>query len=63
MKKLKIKNEHYSRLKLAIRIITLIIAIWALIVAYMAKNDAEWISNKQEVIIEKLLFKNHDEIK
>jgi hypothetical protein len=51
------KLEHYSTLKMVLRIITLGIAVWALVVAYQAKNDAEWISNKQDNIIENLIFK------
>ena len=50
------KNEHYSYLKMVIRVVTLIIAIWALIIAYQAKNTAEWVDNKQDNLIEKLMF-------
>lgn len=58
MKINKNKLEHYSNLKLFLRITTLAIAIWALIVAYQAKNDIEWLSDTQINIIEKLMFKN-----
>lgn len=51
------KKEHYSTLKLALRILTLAIAIWALVIAYQAKNTAEWVDDKQDNIIEKLMFK------
>lgn len=50
------KEEHYSMLKMTLRIITLAIAVWALVVAYQAKQSAEWISDKQDNIIEKLMF-------
>jgi len=53
-----IKNEHYSYLKMALRIITLVIAIWALVVAYQAKSLAEWVDSKQENVIEQILFRN-----
>lgn len=53
------KEEHYSYLKMALRIVTLLIAIWALVIAYQAKNSAEWIDSKQEDIIEQLLFPNY----
>lgn len=56
MKQTKIKNEHYSNLKLFLRIITLGVAIWALVVAYQAKNTTNWVDAKQDIIIEKLLF-------
>lgn len=51
------KLERYSTLKMISRIVTLGIAIWALVVAYQAKNDAEWVNNKQDNIIENLIFK------
>jgi hypothetical protein len=50
------KEEHYSMLKMTLRIITLAIAVWALVVAYQAKQSAEWVSDKQDNIIEKLIF-------
>jgi hypothetical protein len=43
-------------LKMTLRIITLAIAVWALVVAYQAKQSAEWVSDKQDNIIEKLIF-------
>ena len=51
------KKEHYSTLKLVLRVITLAISVWALVIAYQAKNTAEWVDNKQDNIIEKLMFK------
>lgn len=51
------KSDRYSNLKLVLRVTTLVIAIWALIVAYQAKSDAEWNTNTIENIIEKTLFK------
>jgi hypothetical protein len=51
------KKEHYSSLKMVLRIITLIIAIWALVIAYQAKSLAEWVDSKQENVIEQLIFK------
>ena len=51
------KNEHYSTLKLVLRVITLVISVWALVIAYQAKNTAEWVDDKQDNIIEKLIFK------
>lgn len=55
------KEQHYSNLKLVLRIITLGIAIWALIIAYQAKNTADWVDTKQDIIIEKLLFKGFED--
>lgn len=52
------KEEHYSTLKMILRIATLIIAIWALVVAYQAKSSADWIGDKQDQVIEHLMFKN-----
>lgn len=51
------KTEHYSTLKMVLRIATLAIAIWALVVAYQAKNTANWVNDKQDNVIEKLIFK------
>lgn len=56
MKNSKIKSQHYSTLKMVLRVITLGIAIWALVVAYQALNLAKWVDDKQESIIEKVLF-------
>lgn len=50
------KKEHYSTLKLVIRVVTLLISIWALVIAYQAKQTAQWVDDKQENIIEKLIF-------
>lgn len=49
-------KEKYSTLKLVLRITTLAISIWALTVAYQAKQMAEWVNDKQDNIIEKVLF-------
>lgn len=51
------KAEHYSTLKMALRITTLAIAIWALVIAYQAKIMSSWVNEKQENVIEKLMFK------
>ena len=56
MKNSKIKSQHYSVLKMVLRVATLAVAIWALIVAYQALNLAKWVDDKQEGIIEKVLF-------
>ena len=58
MKQSKIKSQHYSYLKMLLRIVTLGVAVWALVIAYQALSLAKWVDNKQEVIIEKLMFKN-----
>ena len=50
MKKIR---KHYSVLKLVLRITTLIVAIWALVIAYQAKELAKWVDTKQESIVEK----------
>lgn len=52
------KEQNYSNLKLVLRILTLGIAIWALVIAYKAKDTADWVDAKQDIIIEKLLFKD-----
>jgi len=49
------KEEHYSYLKMALRIVTLALSIWALVVAYQAKSLAEWVDDKQETVIERLI--------
>lgn len=51
------QKEHYSTLKLALRIATLGIAIWALIIAYQAKSRADWVNDKQDNVIEQLMFR------
>ena len=45
------KKEHYSTLKLILRIVTLGIDIWAL-VARQAKTLAAWVNDKQDNLIE-----------
>lgn len=50
------KEQNYSTLKTVLRIITLGIAIWALVVAYQAKSLSEWVDKKQENVIEKIMF-------
>ena len=40
-----------------LRVLTLGISIWALIVAYQAKNTAEWVEKVQDNVIEGVLFK------
>lgn len=51
------KKEHYSTLKLVLRILTLVISVWALVIAYQAKSTSEWVDDKHDNIIEKLMFK------
>ena len=53
------KEKYYSNLKLLLRLVTLGLAIWALVIAYQAKSTAEWVDAKQENIIEKVLFKTN----
>jgi hypothetical protein len=55
-KDLKTKTEHYSSLKMILRIVTLAVAIWALVVAYQAKTTAEWVNDKQDNVVEQLMF-------
>lgn len=49
-------KEKYSTLKLILRIATLAISVWALVVAYQAKQLASWVNDKQDNIIEEVLF-------
>jgi hypothetical protein len=58
MKSTKLKNQHYSYLKMSLRILTLFIGVWALIVAYQAKDAAERVEKVQDNVIEGVLFKN-----
>jgi len=51
------RNQNYSILKTILRIITLGIAVWALIISYQAKSMSEWVDKKQDNIIEQVLFK------
>lgn len=60
MKTSKIKNNHYSMVKMVLRFATLAIAIWALVIAYQARDLAKWVDTKQETIIEKLMFPNYE---
>jgi hypothetical protein len=52
------KKERYSILKLVIRILTLGIAIAALVISLQNKRDIKWIENVQDNVIEKVLFPN-----
>lgn len=56
MKQTNIKGEHYSTLKMILRIITLAIALWALIVTYQNKKSIEWLQGVQDNVVEKLMF-------
>jgi hypothetical protein len=49
-------KEKYSTLKLILRIATLAISVWALVVAYQSKQLASWVNDKQDNIIEEILF-------
>ena len=51
-------NEKYSTLKLVLLIATLTMSIWALVIAYQAKQTADWVDAKQNNIIEWVLFSN-----
>jgi len=42
---------------MALRVVTLGIAIWALIVAYIALDRANYVQKENDNIIEKLMFK------
>jgi hypothetical protein len=57
MDKISKKNEHYSTLKMVLRVVTLAIAIWALVIAYQAKQIAMWVDDKQDNVIETLMFR------
>lgn len=57
MKNKERRNQNYSILKMVLRIVTLGIAIQALVVAYQAKNLGEWVNTKQDNIIEQILIK------
>lgn len=50
------KKERYSVLKLTLRIITLGIAISALMISIQNKEDIRWIESINENIIEKIMF-------
>jgi len=61
MNKYKLKAEHYSNLKLILRLLTLGIAIWALVIAYKANSLAEWVNDKQDNVIERIVFPGSQE--
>jgi F0F1-type ATP synthase membrane subunit a len=50
-------KKHAHTVKTVVLIIILIIAIWALVVAYQAKELAKWVDDKQQNVIEMLLHK------
>jgi len=56
MKQAKTKNEHYSNLKMVLRVITLGVALWALIMTYQNKQAIQFLQNEQDNVIERLLF-------
>ncbi len=51
------KKYNIVTIKIILKVTTLILAIWALIVAYQAKKIAEWVDAKQDNVIEVLLNK------
>lgn len=52
------KKERYSVLKLILRVITLGIAIAALIISLNNRKDLKWLESVQDNVVEKLMFKN-----
>lgn len=52
------KKERYSVLKLILRVITLGIAIAALIISLNNRRDLKWFESVQDNVVEKLMFKN-----
>lgn len=52
------KKERYSVLKLILRVITLGIAIAALIISLNNRRDLKWLESVQDNVVEKLMFKN-----
>lgn len=50
------KKERYSILKLVLRIVTLGIAIAALVIALQNRRDLRWMEHVQDNVIEKLMF-------
>lgn len=52
------KKERYSILKLILRILTLGIAVAALIISLNNRKDLKWLESVQDNVIEKLMFKN-----
>lgn len=52
------KEVRYSILKTILRVVTLSIAITALVIAIQAKSEANFVSEVQSEIIQKLLFAN-----
>jgi len=58
MKQSKVKSEHYSTLKTILRVITLGIALWALIMAYQNRQAIKWLESEHDNVIERLMFPN-----
>lgn len=54
------KKEHYSRLKLVLRFITLSVAILALVIALKNRSEIKWMEKVQDNIIEKTLFNGNE---
>ena len=63
MKESKTKNEHYSNLKMVLRIVTLGVAIWALVVSYQNKQAIKWLEDENDNLIERLMFPEIEVVK
>jgi hypothetical protein len=50
------KKEHYSNLKMALRLLTLAIAILALVMSISNRSEIKWQEKVQDNIIESVLF-------
>jgi hypothetical protein len=49
-------KKEYHLVKNILMIATLVVSVWALVVAYQAKSLANWVDNKQNNLIEQVLF-------
>ncbi|MFA5586228.1 MAG: hypothetical protein WDA02_06735 [Saccharofermentanales bacterium] len=66
-KKIEQKLKNYSLIKnilrflnLIISIVAITISIWAISISNRTEKDLKWINDKQDNVIEMLLFKNVD---
>lgn len=50
------KKKRYNTLVLILLVLSIAASMYSIVVAHQAKNIAEWVNDKQDNIIEKVIF-------
>ena len=52
------KADKYHEIKLIIRVLTLALAVWALVKVYQIDSRVTWVERQNDTVIEHLMFKH-----